>query len=97
MTAPTRRFLLTSVFVILSGAAVAQPAYEPIPPLREEIVPPPPHGPYIWRPGHWLWDGRGYAWEPGVYVPRSHQWHEWVHGGWELRHGRWEWEPPHWR
>jgi len=71
MAAPTRRTLLASVFVALSGAAVAQPGYPPMPPPRMEPIPPPPRGAYIWRPGHWRWDGRGYLWEPGRYLPRA--------------------------
>lgn len=118
MRCPTRRHLLTSVLVALSGAAAAQPyggpppggpplggpppggpprGYEPIPELRPEQVPPPPRGPYIWRPGHWVWNGRGYVWVAGTYVRRDPHWHDWAPGAWVLRRGVWVWVPPHWR
>ncbi len=129
MPSPTRRFLLTSALVALSGAAAAQPyggpppggpppggpppggpppygrppyggpprGYEPIPDLRVERVPPPPGPQYIWRPGHWVWNGRGYVWVSGAYLRRQPYWHEWVPGGWVMRHGTWVWVAPHWR
>jgi len=97
MTHPTRRTLLTSLFVGLSTAALAQPGYPPMPPPRMEPMPPPPGGAYIWRPGHWAWNGRQYVWISGRYVPRQSSYHQWVEGRWVMRGGRWEWIPPHWR
>ncbi len=96
MASPTRRILLTSVFAALSGAAVEQPGYPPIPPPRVEVVPAPRPG-YIWRPGHWRWDGGRYLWVPGAYLLRQHGWHAWVEGHWAMRGGRWVWIEPHWR
>jgi hypothetical protein len=97
MASLTRRVLLTSVFVALSGAAVAQPGYPPIPPPRMEPVPPLPHGAYIWRPGYWRWNGRAYLWVPGRYLIRQPGWHEWVQGRWVMRGGGWVWIDPYWR
>lgn len=97
MPAPSRRLLLMSALVALSGTAAAQTAYAPIPPLRQEVVPMAPPGAYIWRPGHWVWDGRAYVWVPGRYVVRVRGYHEWVPGHWAMRYGNWVWIAPHWR
>ena len=92
-----RRLLLTAALAALSGAALAQPGFVPVPPLRYEVVPAAPPGAFIWRPGHWLWEGRAYVWQPGRYVERRAEYREWEHGRWELRHGAYVWVEPHWR
>jgi hypothetical protein len=97
MSSPTRRILLSAAFMAFTGAALAQPGYPPIPPPRPEPVPPPPGATYIWRPGHWVWNGATYVWAPGRYVVRQPHWHEYVPGGWVMRHGQWVWVEPHWR
>ncbi len=57
---------LNGAFVIaaLLGTAALHPqaaeAYPPIPPLRYEAIPPAPGPGYVWRPGYWHWDNRGY-------------------------------------
>ena len=46
--------------------------YRPAPPpLRVEVIPPPPSGAYVWRPGHWQWIAGAYRWVPGRYVFRQ--------------------------
>lgn len=75
----------------------ARPGYPPMPELRPEPAPPPPPPGMIWRPGHWVWNGRRYAWFPGQFVRARRGWHEWVPGGWERRHGADVWVGPHWR
>lgn len=35
-----------------------------------EAVPPPPAAFYVWRPGHWRWNGFRYVWIRGHYVAR---------------------------
>ena len=47
--------------------AVAVP---PTPVPIVEPVPPPPAAFYVWRPGHWRWNGFRYVWIRGHYVPR---------------------------
>lgn len=98
MRTPTR--LSVAVLALaagLAGPVLAQPApYAPIPPLREELVPPPPGPRYVWAPGHWQWDGAQYVWVGGEYVLRHQGWHRWVHGAWRLRGGAWVWVPGHW-
>ena len=97
MSLTTRRALLGVSVALLGGGALAQPGYPPMPPPRVERMPPPPPGAYIWRPGHWRWDGRTYVWIPGAYVPRRPAYHEYVPGSWVMRGGRWVWVEPHWR
>lgn len=76
----------------------AQPApYAPIPPLQQEVVPPPPGTRYVWRPGHWHWNGVQYVWVRGQYVIRQVGWGEWVPGHWAMRPGGYVWVPAHWR
>jgi hypothetical protein len=98
MPVPTRRLLLTSLFVALSGAAAAQPSYPPIPPpKRIEPAMPPTRGNYVWQPGHWSWTGYRYVWVGGAYVKRQPGWNTWVPGRWVLRGDHWVWIRPHWR
>ncbi len=98
MRTPTRLSLAAlAVAAGLAGPVLAQPApYTPIPPLREEVVPPPPGARYMWAPGHWRWDGVQYVWVGGEYVLRHRGWHHWVQGAWVLRRGAWVWVPGHW-
>lgn len=103
MTMQRRAFLLSLGSFALAGASLgaarAALADGPrdLPPLRAEGPPPPPPGPrYIWRPGHWRWTGRVYAWEPGRYLFRRHGWNRFVPGAWRQRPRGWIWVPAHW-
>lgn len=40
-----------------------------MPPMRVEVVPPPPRVGVHWVPGHWAWR-RGWVWVPGHYQRR---------------------------
>ncbi len=80
------------------GPAHAQPGFypPPVPPPRPDRPFGRPPGPrYVWRPGHWRWDGRRYVWVPGGWVirPRRRTWHN---GRWVRRGGRWVWIEPGW-
>ena len=98
------RVVRRSLFTGLAAAALvpalgmAQPApYQPVPRLREEVVPPPPPGrPMIWEPGHWHWNGGSYVWIGGHYVVPGRLHAHWVHGEWRLVRGAWAWVPGHW-
>lgn len=81
-----------------TGVASAQPAYPPIPPPRVERIPPPPHGRYVWEPGHWQWTGARYTWIAGRYVPRRVRAGHYVPGHWQFspRENRYVWRPAHW-
>jgi len=92
--------IVSAVLITVSSTlAVAQPGPPaPPPPLRFERVPPPPGARYVWVPGHWRWDGRGYRWIGGRYQIRQVGWGRWVPGrwAWRPRMGRWVWVPAHW-
>jgi hypothetical protein len=69
------------------------------PPPRYEVVPPPSRPAEIvqWRPGHWHWNGREYAWIGGEYIERPRPAAVWVPGHWDARGGRWVWIEGRWR
>lgn len=84
----------------VSSLAAAQPGppYPGIPALREERIPPPPHGPHmVWQPGHWQWNGVQYVWVGGHYIRPGRSNAHWVHGHWANRYGRWVWVEGGWR
>lgn len=93
--------LAAPVLMGVSLSACAQPVpayppgYQPLPPLRVEPAPPPPAG-FIWRPGHWAWNGYRYHWVRGHYIRRARGWHRWVDGHWAIIGGAWRWVPGHW-
>lgn len=91
--------LLLALAFATAGAALAQPAYPPIPPPRYELVPPPMGGPRIWEPGHWQWNGVRYIWVSGRYVPRQPRYRRYVPGHWQFapRAGHYVWRPAHWQ
>lgn len=59
---------------LLAGCVYAPPPGPlPLPPPPApvvETVPPPPGVYYVWRPGHWVWNGFRYVWRRGHYVAR---------------------------
>jgi hypothetical protein len=70
----------------------------PPPPARIEAPPEPPDGAFVWRPGHWTFEGREYLWVPGEYVERPHAGERWVTGYWARgAQGGWIWIPGHWQ
>ncbi len=81
----------------LAAPALAQPPYAPVPPLRAEVVPPPPGARYVWVPGYWRWNGVRYAWERGRYLLRPTRYRAWVPAHWAQRGGGWAWVGGHWR
>ncbi|MGA2191015.1 MAG: hypothetical protein ABSH33_21055 [Steroidobacteraceae bacterium] len=104
MRLPSLGLMVTLALAGISAVALAQsnggapPGYQPIPaPLAETVPPPPPQGAYIWRPGHWKWNGYKYHWVVGEYVLRRPKMHEWVPGAWVMQGGAWVWAEPHWR
>jgi hypothetical protein len=95
--------------IILAGAlgvatalplAAQVPDWTPPPPpaLREEVRPPPPNPAWVWRPGHWKFEGREYIWVPGEWVERAVRGERWTHGYWaQGARGEWIWIPGHWQ
>ena len=69
-------------------------AYPPIPAPFVEVVPAAPGPAYVWRQGAWRWNGNGYVWARGEYVPRRPFYHAWVPGHWGPAG---HWVPAHWR
>jgi WXXGXW repeat (2 copies) len=78
--------------------ATASNAPPPVPPPRQEEIPLPPvtATPLIWQPGHWNWNGSGYIWNQGRYVPRAGHGNLYMPGYWAQTNSGWEWQPPHW-
>jgi hypothetical protein len=74
--------------------------YPPIPPPREETMAKPPvtTTPLLWQFGHWDWNGGGYVWVPGNFVPRDEHSNIFVFGTWAQNpDGSWTWQPAHWK
>jgi hypothetical protein len=98
MSMSLRSALLAAALTCGLGTAAVAQGYAPLPPLRAEIVPPPPGTRYVWEPGHWVWNGRAYVWSGGHYVIRRAAYHEYIHGHWVEEPGRPPfWVGPHWR
>jgi hypothetical protein len=70
--------------------------YGPVPPRQYEVVPVAPGPGYVWRPGHWFWNGHRYLWIRGAYIIRQPHWHHWVDGHWVRGPGGWVWIDGHW-
>ena len=89
--------LLAALIVLigLAGTVAAQP-FPPPPPLYQEVIPGPPGPRYVWQPGHWVWNGYGYAWVRGHYIVVQPHYHQWVHGHWAQGPNGWFWVPGHW-
>jgi hypothetical protein len=68
-------------------AAPPPPRYEPLPP---------PRGGFVWAPGHWAWDGRGYAWRAGGWQPERAG-YAYAPGRWIEDRGGWRWTEGDWR
>ena len=72
--------------------------YPPVPALIQETAPKPPvtQEALMWQPGHWDWNGSGYVWARGQYVPAAGHGNLWVPGWWSRTDAGWVWQPPHW-
>jgi hypothetical protein len=79
-------------------AATGANPYPPVPPPIAETVPKPPvtAEPLMWQPGHWDWNGSGYVWTAGQYVPAAGHGNLWTPGWWMPSPSGWMWQPPHW-
>jgi WXXGXW repeat (2 copies) len=72
--------------------------YPPVPSLISEEIPKPPVAAeaLMWQPGHWDWNGTGYVWAKGQYVPAAGHGSLWMPGWWSRTPNGWTWMPPHW-
>lgn len=69
------------------------------PPLRSEVVlaRPGPEEAWVWRRGHWQWDGREFVWVGGHWTERPRPAMVWVPDRWEQRADRWVFIPGYFR
>jgi hypothetical protein len=72
--------------------------YPPVPAPMVETVPKPPvtGEALVWQPGHWEWNGTGYVWAAGEYVPAAGHGPLWQPGWWSPTPAGWSWQPAHW-
>jgi len=95
--------VLLSVLLVtgIMGLSVAQmPDWTPppAPALKAEVRPEQPNPAWVWRPGHWKFEGRDYVWVPGEYVEKPLRGEHWVHGYWaQGARGEWIRIPGHWQ
>jgi len=84
--------------LLLAGCAAAYPTHPPVPPIRAEQVPTPPHSQVvlIWQPGHFDWNGVEYIWIPGEWVDRAGHGTLWQDGYWQQSAQTSQWLPAHW-
>jgi hypothetical protein len=65
------------------------------PPLRYEAVPRSAPN-QVWMPGHWAWNDRQYAWQPG-HLQRARIDYIYAPGRWMPADGGWRWSEETWR
>src|SRR5579864_2313795 len=61
-----------------SGRAPSRP-----PPVRREFIPRAPGPQFVWTPGNWAWDGRGWVWVNGAWMRPPRPRAVWVPGHWD--------------
>ncbi|MBV9813486.1 MAG: YXWGXW repeat-containing protein [Acetobacteraceae bacterium] len=90
--------LCATLAATLVACGASYPAYPQVPaPLEEQVSAPPPSPvPLIWQPGHYDWNGAGYAWQRGQWVPRDGHGTLWQDGYWVREGERYRWVPAHW-
>jgi hypothetical protein len=87
---------------LMAGCAQAprrsENPYPPVPAPVAEVMPKPPvtAEALMWQPGHWDWNGSGYVWARGQYVPASGHGRFWMPGWWARTEAGWQWRPAHW-
>ena len=110
---PVLGLLGAAVLGLIAAPAGAQVLIErPMPEMRVEVIPPPPHPGWHWVPGHWAWQGVAWVWRPGHYVanvvppmpavivetppPAPGPHWFWVRGHYVWQGLGWRWIPGHW-
>ena len=88
--------------LLIAGCATettsTRSSYPPIPEPIQETMPKPPvtAEPLMWQPGYWEWNGKGYVWRQGQYVPATGHGNLWMPGYWQQGPAGWSWVPAHW-
>lgn len=93
-----RSWLFLAVALSLTGCIPVEGPPPAIPATPAERIPPPPASAItlIWEPGHYDWNGTGFDWVMGHWVPKSGHGPLWQDGSWRRTNGSWEWVPAHW-
>ena len=81
----------------LSQAAEVIVNVAPPPPVSTAVIGVVPGPRYVWIPGYHRWDGRGYVWVGGRWVPPPRAGAVWVHPHWAARRGGYVFVPGRWR
>ncbi|MFI5168005.1 MAG: hypothetical protein ACHQQS_15460 [Thermoanaerobaculales bacterium] len=68
----------------------------PPPPLRVDVMTPPPSADHFWIAGHWRWENRRYEWEAGRWE-LHHPGSVWVPAHWVRVNGVWRFAGGHWQ
>jgi hypothetical protein len=97
------RILALSAGLVLAAGCVAGPppgrvyVVDRPPPARVEVIPVRPGPAYVWVPGYWNREPRGYVWVAGRYVVPPSARRAWVAGQWQHGRGGWYYVQGHWR
>jgi hypothetical protein len=68
-----------------------------VPPAIPVYVQPPCPAPNLmWTPGYWAWNGTGYYWVPGAWVPAPAPGLLWTPGYWGFVNGAYLWNAGYW-
>jgi hypothetical protein len=91
-------FVLSLAGCVQNDQPAAGNPYPPVPTLIPESQPKPPvtAEPLMWQPGHWDWNGSGYVWAKGQYVPAQGHGNKWMPGWWAPSNAGWTWQAAHW-
>lgn len=93
-------FFATAILAACSTTTTETPTFTPppIPAPIDETRPEPPVSadPLQWQPGHWNWNGSGYVWQPGEYVPARGHGPLFQPGYWAQTPSGWVWRSARW-
>ncbi|HET6306344.1 MAG TPA: hypothetical protein VFG12_04115 [Rhodopila sp.] len=97
-TCPAAFLALALVAGCAQQAQRSENPYPPVPAPVVEMIPKPPVTAQAleWQPGHWDWNGSGYVWARGQYVPAAGHGQLWMPGWWARTDAGWVWRPAHW-
>lgn len=90
--------VLAGLLAGCAGTTTSGNPFPPVPPPIAETMPKPPVSgqELTWQPGHWNWNGSGYVWQKGEYVPAAGHGKLFQPGYWAQTPSGWSWQPAHW-